>query len=381
VLAEEWLVDRVVLPDRVLAGVRIAAVEGRIVAIDRMAAGPAAVRLRGTLLPGLLDLQVNGAGGRSVQEATTAALDTIAAAVWRGGATGFLPTLITAPFPTLLEQIAAVAQWSRTWNGRGAQPLGLHLEGPFLTTAGAHDPAHFLDPTPERLEALLAVAGDQLRLVTLAPARAGAAAATAWLRQRGVAVALGHCDSTAGFADCVAAGANAVTHLFNVMGRMHHREPGLAALALDEPRLLCPLIADGVHVHPTMVRLAYRILGPDRMLLVTDAMAAAGMPEGQYELGGSTVTARQGIVRDAHGNLAGSALTMADAARNFLHWLPEAGPWTLARVAAHNPAQLCGIADLAGSLGVGRTARCTLFGDDGTVRCLAAAAHPGSAQS
>jgi N-acetylglucosamine-6-phosphate deacetylase len=371
VLAEEWLVDRVVLPDRVLAGVRIAAVDGRIVAIDRLAAGPGAIRLRGSLLPGMLDLQVNGAGGRSVQEATAAALDTIALAVWQGGATAFLPTLITAPFATLLEQTAAVAAWIRNWNGSGAQPLGLHLEGPFLTTAGAHDPAHFVDPTPARLDALLAAAGDQLRLVTLAPARPQAAAATAWLRQRGVAVALGHCDSTTGFADCVAAGANAVTHLFNVMGRMHHREPGLAALALDTAQLHCPVIADGVHVHPTMVRLAFRILGPDRLLLVTDAMAAAGMPEGQYELGGTTVTAREGIVRDAAGNLAGSALTMAAAARNFLQWLPEAGPWTLARVAAHNPAVVCGRADTYGTIAVGRSARFTLLGDDGSVHCIA----------
>lgn len=372
--AEEWLVDQVVLPDRVLAGARVAAVDGRIVAIDHRAANATASRLRGTLLPGLVDLQVNGAGGRSVQEACAAALDTIATAVWHGGATSFLPTLISAPFPRLLEQVAAVAQWIRDWHGRGAQPFGLHLEGPFLTTAGAHDPADFVDPTPDRLEALLAAAAGQLRLVTLAPARSGAAAATAWLRQRGIAVALGHCDSTVGFADCVDAGANAVTHLFNVMGRIHHREPGLAALAMLEPRLWCPLIADGVHVHPSMVALAFRVLGPDRMLLVTDAMAAAGMPAGRYELGGAVVTAEHGVVRDDRGNLAGSALTMADAARNLLRWLPEIGPWTLAKVAAHNPAKVLGIADRVGSLAIGQPARFTLLDDQGAVRCIASAA-------
>jgi N-acetylglucosamine-6-phosphate deacetylase len=369
VTASEWIVDRAVLPHVVTAGARITADGGRITAIEPFAAATRAERLRGTLLPGFVDLQVNGAGGAAVDTATATALDTVAAAVWTGGAVAFLPTLITAPWDRLLQQVDAVARWIEAWRGTGAEPLGLHLEGPFLQAAGAHDAACLVDPTPARIAELLAAARGRLRLVTLANARPGAAAATATLVAAGVSVALGHCDRAEGFAECVAAGARATTHLFNVMGPLHHREPGLAGLALDDERVVCPLIVDGVHVHPAMVRNAFRILGPDRTILVTDAVGAAGMPDGDYTLAGHRVHASDGVVRDAAGRLAGSALTMARAARNFAQFVPTAGPWTLARVAAYNPAALVGAMHL-GAIAPGRAAAFTLLGDDGSVRCI-----------
>ncbi|MCB9885541.1 MAG: amidohydrolase family protein [Planctomycetes bacterium] len=372
-IASEWIVDRVVLPATVLSGARVAAVDGRIVAIDQVAAGPNAVRLRGTLLPGFVDLQVNGMGGRSVDEATPAALDAVAAAALAGGAVGFLPTLITAPWDTLLDQVARVAAWIEGYSGAGATPLGLHLEGPFLVAPGAHDARCFVEPTPERIDQLLAAARGQLRLLTIGNALPLAPAAIARLTAAGVTCALGHCDRSDGFAACVDAGAAAVTHLFNVMGPLHHRDVGVAGLALDEPRLRCPLIVDGVHVHPVMVRNAFRILGPDRLVLVTDAVGAAGMPDGEYTLSGMRVTSRDGVVRDDAGNLAGSALTMAHAARNFLRLVPDAGPWTLARIAATNPAQLAGAEDL-GAIAVGRRAAFTLLGDDGACTAVLPAA-------
>ncbi len=367
--AREWIVDRAVLPHVVQSGTRIAAIDRRIVAVDQLAAGAGAERLRGTLLPGFVDIQCNGAGGRSVDEASPAALDTIAQAVLDGGAVAFLPTLITAPWQHLLEQVAAVARWCEAWSGTGAEPLGLHLEGPFLQAPGAHDPACFVDPTAERIEQLLAAARGRLRLVTLAHARPGAAVATALLKSRGVAVALGHCDQTSGFAECVAAGARAVTHLFNVMGALHHRDVGTAGFALDDERVLCPLLLDGVHVHPAMVRNAFRILGPDRFVITTDAVAAAGMPDGDYTLSGIRVTSCNGTVRDAAGRLAGSALTMARAAQNFLAFVPMAGPWTLARAASTNPARLVAAGEFGG-LVVGGRAAFTLLGDDGSLTAV-----------
>lgn len=363
--------DRAVLPHCVQVGTRITAVDGRIVAIDQVAGTGPADHLRGTLLPGFVDLQVNGAGGHSVDEATADALDAVARAVWHGGAVAFLPTLITAPWERLLEQVGSVARWIEGWNGEGAEPLGLHVEGPFLQAAGAHDPACFLDPKPGRIDALLAAARGTLRLATLACARPGAAAAVAKLTAKGVRCAIGHCDSSDGFRDCVDAGAVAVTHLFNVMGRMHHREPGIAGLALDDERITCPLIVDGVHVDPVMVRNAFHILGPDRTVLVTDAVAAAGMPDGEYHLSGMRVFARDGVVRDGTGTLAGSALTMALAARNFAQFVPHAGPWTLARIASTNPARLVG-AQHYGSIAIGQRAAFTLLGDDGSMRCVRA---------
>lgn len=365
----EWLADIAVLPHTLLARARLVAEHGRLVAIDQEPPSPAAIHLPGTVLPGAIDLQVNGAGGASVATATRAALDTVADAVWAGGATAFLPTLITAPFDALLAQVAAVADWVRNYRGAGATPLGLHLEGPFLQAPGAHPAPHLIDPTPERLAALHEAAQGTLRLVTLAHSRNGAAAACAWLRHRGVAVALGHCSETAGFAACVDAGATAVTHLFNAMGGLHHRDVGVPALALDEPRLFGPLILDGVHVHPTMVRHAFRILGPDRTILVTDAVAAAGMPDGTYELGGLPVRAERGVVRDSAGRLAGSALTMAAALRNFAEHVPWVGPWTLAKLAATNPARLLGLTD-RGGLVVGQHAAFTHWAPDGRLSAV-----------
>lgn len=368
-ISSEWTVDRAALPQTLQLGTRIAANDGTVLSVDQQPSAPGASALRGTLLPGFVDLQVNGAGGRSVDEATPDALDAVAQAVWNGGAVAFLPTLITAPWQTLLEQVRGVAAWCRSWSGNGAEPLGLHLEGPFLSTPGAHPEACFLDPTRERLDELLDAADGRLRLVTLGNAREGAADATRHLVAAGVTVALGHCASSDGFTACVDAGATAVTHLFNVMGRVHHRDVGPAALALDDARVTCPVIVDGVHVAPTMVRLAFRALGAERMALVSDAVAAAGMPDGDYELSGIAVRARDGVVRDAAGNLAGSALTMALAARRFLEYVPDAGPWTLAQVASRNPARLIG-ADRYGAIRPGAAAAFTLLGEDGSLRSV-----------
>lgn len=318
------------------------------------------------LLPGFIDLQVNGGGGRDVAEATPEALDAIADATWRGGAVAFLPTLITAPWPTLIAQTAKVATWIEGWRGAGAEPLGIHLEGPFLEVPGAHDAAAFLDPTPDRVGALLDAARGRLAMVTLAPGRTGAPRAVAQLRAAGVGVAIGHARSPDQLQECVAAGATIGTHLFNAMGNLHHREPGIAGLVLDDARVTCTVICDGVHVHPAMVRNAFAVLGPDRTVLVTDAVAAAGQPDGSYRLGDADVIARAGAVRRADGSLAGSALTMSRAAQHFVECLgPRCGPWTLARVASTNAARLLGHDDL-GRIVPGARARFTLLHRDGT---------------
>jgi N-acetylglucosamine-6-phosphate deacetylase len=369
----EFVVDRAVLPDAVLARARVACRDGCIAAIDARPGGAFARRLRGTLLPGFVDLQVNGGGGRSCDEARPDALAAVAAASGAGGAVAFLPTLITAPWERLLAQVDAVARWiaggGAGADAGGAEPLGLHVEGPFLTNPGAHDASCFVDPEPARVRELIDAARGTLRLLTLACDRRGAPAAVTQLRAAGVAVAIGHARSSDGFAACIGAGARMVTHLFNAMGSLHHREPGVAGLALDDERVHAGIIADGAHVHPAMVRNAFALLGADRTVLVSDAAPAAGMPDGDFTLGGRAVHAQAGVVRDAQGRLAGSALTMAAAARNFLAFVPRAGVWTLARVAAGNAAHVIGAAGF-GAIAVGRRAAFTLLGDDGVAIAL-----------
>lgn len=359
--------DALVLDHGIAHGAVIAVEAGRVLGIGREV--PAANRaqpIEGTLLPGAIDLQVNGAGGRSVDEADAGALEAVSQAVGNGGAAAFLPTLVTAPWDELLDKVAAVARWirSRSAGTPGAVPLGIHVEGPFLEEPGAHDADLFVDPTPARVDALVDAGQGALAMVTLAPARPGAAAATARLVEAGVAVSLGHARSVQGFSACVQAGASLVTHLFNAMGPLHHRRPGIAGLALDHGALACALIADGVHVDPTMVRVAFAALGPRRTLLVSDAMPAAGLGDGAYRFGSIEATVQDGIARDREGNLAGSMLTMGQAMRNFTAFVPKAGAWTLAQIAAVGPARILGADDGWGRIRTGVRPRFTRMRGD-----------------
>lgn len=365
--------ERAILGDGAATAVAVRVLDGRITAILRgepPADWPKARRLRGTLMPGLVDLQVNGMGGAGFEAEDPAAFAVIAEAAARGAAAAFLPTLITAPIETLAKRARALAAWlARSSHAGTALPLGIHLEGPFLEMAGAHDPLALALPTRDHVDRLLDACDGHLAMMTLAPGLPGAPAAVERLVAAGVVVALGHARSTVGFADCVAAGARVVTHLFNAMSPLHHREPGIANLALDDERLTCCLIADGHHVHPNMLRLAFRTLGRSRTVLVTDAVSAAGMPDGEYTLSGLPVTSRAGIVRDREGRLAGSALTMAMACQGFAAAVPEADDAVLAEVAARHPARLLRRADL-GAIEVGAIARFTHKEPDGSLSAL-----------
>jgi N-acetylglucosamine-6-phosphate deacetylase len=278
--------------------------DGRIVATGSGPPPSGATDLGDAILaPGFVDIQVNGAGAvdfaRASAEEIIGAIDAFVAA----GCTACLPTICSAPldaYPVMLDRLAAV---------RAARPesvLGVHLEGPFLGGApGAHPPELVRDVDLDWLVALCDRFGDLIRLVTLAPEADPGFAAIAALQARGIVVALGHStvdlDGARAAAD---AGATVVTHLFNGMGPLHHRAPGLAGAALDDRRLVPSLIADGVHVHPTMLRLALRAR-PDAVL-VTDAVATA-----------SPLQVRDGAAYLPDGTLAGSTLTMASAVRHI----------------------------------------------------------------
>jgi N-acetylglucosamine-6-phosphate deacetylase len=355
--------------DQLVEGECVLVEDGRIVEVGSDLSADTEETLEGTLLPGAIDLQVNGAGGRSVEEATPDALEVVAETVRAGGATAFLPTLITAPFDALLDQVRAVASWCEDYDGDGARPLGLHIEGPFLEVPGAHDSQHFCDPTPERIDALLEASSGSLRLLTLAPSLPGAVEATARLTSAGVCVSIGHAADTTEFAACVEAGATCATHLFNTMGGLHHRDDSLAARVLDTQALSACLIADGHHVSDTMLRNAYAILGAERAVLVTDSVAAAAQPDGEYLLGGLTVTKSGGTVRTPEGALAGSILVMSDAVRHAQNTLSDLSPVDVSRLTSRNPARLLGD-DSRGRLAAGGRAEFSLLGADGGLRSL-----------
>lgn len=312
-------------PSQTVPRAAVLTARGRIAAVGTMATlscPPEATTLdaEGLLLaPGLIDLQCNGAFGDDF----TAAPHTIwraAAALPRYGVTSFLPTIISAPLATATAAQQA-ALHGRPAGFRGAEPLGLHLEGPFLNPQkrGAHHPAHLQLPSLPAAANWSPARG--VRLVSLAPELPGAPALIRALAARGVLVSAAHSQASyheaiAGFDAGIAYG----THLFNAMPPLGHRRPGLAGALLADPRPVVGLIADGLHVHPALVELVWRVLGPQRLNLVSDAMAALGMPPGVYPLGDLAVTVGDDGARLADGTLAGSLLSLDQALRNLTAW-------------------------------------------------------------
>lgn len=306
------------------------------------------------LLPGFIDIHMHGGGGHDIT-ASPDAMRHAAAFHREHGTTTTLISLITAPIRQLEQQLNWVATLAED-RSTPQQVLGAHLEGPFLspTRCGAQNPEFLLTPDRQLLERLIAAAGGWLKVVTVAPELPGALQIIDDLVDAGIVAAVGHTDAT--YDQTMAAfdhGATLATHLFNGMRPVHHREPGPVLAALDSSAR-CEIINDGVHVHPAVLR-AVTARGPDRMILVTDAIAATGSAPGDYQLGGQTVTVRGGQARlTATGALAGSTLTMDDAFRRAVR--NQTSPTLAARAAATNAAEVLGVSHRIGAIAPGRQA-------------------------
>jgi len=319
----------------------------------------------GFLLPGLIDLQLNGGYGADLSAVDAASWARLAVRLPETGTTAFLATFTSAPVPELARTLGSAGELVAAGPLPGARVLGVHLEGPFLSPrrAGAHRREWLVAPAPAAVGDLLAAGAGVLRLVTLAPELAGGLAAVARLAAAGLVVSIGHSEATAAeTAAAAGAGARMVTHLFNAQRPFHHREPGVTGQALTDHRLTCGLIAEPSHVSPVACALAFAAASA-RICLVTDAVAAAGMPPGRYLLGGQDITvASPGRPpRLADGTLAGSVLRMDEAVANTV----AAGVALPAAVAAATriPADLIGRPDL-GRLAPAAAADLTWLGDD-----------------
>ena len=326
--------------------------------------------------PGLVDLQVNGFAGVDLMAADVEEMRALAAALPPHGVTSFLPTLITAAATDTdraLDRLAEAFGPPHASGATGAHCLGVHLEGPYLSPRrlGTHPPEHRRDPDPEEL------AGWRRRAdvvaVTLAPELPGALDLVKSLAADGVLVSLGHSDATAREAGLAfEAGARTVTHLFNAMSPLHHREPGLPGAALARPEVVVQLVLDGHHLAPEVVRVVWAA-ARGRIVLVTDATAAAGCPDGQFALGEVALDVVEGAVRNSDGTLAGSALTLTGAVTNAV----ELGidPAEALRAVTATPAALIGRDDV-GVLRPGGRADVTVFGDDLVLRETYLAGQP-----
>jgi N-acetylglucosamine-6-phosphate deacetylase len=348
------------------------AIEGdRIVALEPAGTEPADTAARVLdaeglqFAPGFIELQVNGAAGHDLT-ADPASMWQVGEALPRYGITAFLATIVTASEGT--PQAAIEAFSSGPPDGyRGARALGVHLEGPFLSPArhGAHEVSLLRDPDEAMAAGWSADAG--VRLVTLAPELSGALDLIRTLVDRGVVVSLGHSAATrdqamAGFD----AGARYVTHLFNGMSPLDHREPGLPGAALLDDRVTVGLIPDGIHVHPDVVALVRRLVGPDRLSIVTDAIAALGMTPGRYRLAGQDVMVDETSARLADGRLAGAVIPMDAAVRNLRHFTGCSLEDAVGAV-TEVPARLLGLEGSTGTVAVGAPADLVLLTADAKV--------------
>ncbi len=312
----------------------------------------------GWVLPGFIDVHVHGGAGYDFMDATHEAYDAITSFHVRHGTTGMLATTVTAPRDALTSVLHAASAYQS--NGpRYAELLGVHLEGPFISSlwSGAQNPAHIVEPQLEWANQWVDKYPGLIRILTLAPELKGASELIAWLKAKGIVAACGHTDADY---DCineaVAHGLRHAVHSFNAMKGLHHREPGTVGAILTNDRISAEIIADGHHVHPACIRILAAQKRSDQVILVTDAISAAGLEDGSYDSAGLKIVIRDGVsrLRDG-GQLAGSTLTMIQA---FQFMVREAGfPIDqVSRFASGNPARLLGLQDERGSLAQGKLA-------------------------
>jgi N-acetylglucosamine-6-phosphate deacetylase len=359
---------RVVTPD----GVREADVVvrgGRIVAVEPPCAlgeDAEVVDVGGRwVLPGFVDLHVHGGGGAQCNTADADEVRRVARFHARHGTTSLLATTVAAPVDRLLAALQAIGAAAAAPADGCAEVLGAHLEGPFLSPRwpGAMDARHFAAPDLALADRLLA--GGVARMLSLAPELAGAPELVRAAAAAGVVVSMGHTGATyAEACAAVAAGARAATHVFNAMRLFHHREPGVLGAALDLEAVTCEVICDGVHVDPAAVRLLVRSKGPARTALVTDAIEATGLPDGDYRLGERPISVADGrATLPGTDTIAGSTLTMGCAVRNAVE-LCGLGVAEAARMASTTPSELLGICDRKGVLAAGRDADIAILDPD-----------------
>ncbi|MCK9861528.1 N-acetylglucosamine-6-phosphate deacetylase [Paenibacillus sp. ATY16] len=365
---------KIVLEDRVTEGsvsikdgIIASVIEGKLetTGYDQVLDGQGA-----WLLPGFIDVHVHGGFGGDFMDANEESYDTITKFHASQGTTGMLATTVTAS----QEAIEAVFQATSAYMKKDmpyAPLLGVHLEGPFISLKwiGAQNPAFLSPPRIDWLEDWTARYPGILKLLTLAPENEGAIDAIKWLSDHNVVVACGHTDATFEvMTQAAEAGLTHAVHTYNAMRPLHHREPGTVGAVLTDDRIYAELIADGHHVHPGAIKLLASSKPEDKLILITDAISAAGRPDGLYDLGGLPVIVKDGVARLQEGNLAGSSLTMINA---FRYMLENSGlsVHEISRYASANPARQLGLFERTGSIAVGKQADLVLAEPDfGKVR-------------
>ena len=332
-----------------------------------------------TLTSTFFDIHVHGAAGRDAMEGTPRALRRIGEFLATKGVAHYLATTVTAPIERTLRALEGIAEAIETAEiepeVHGARPVGIHIEGPFISHAkrGVHPPADIQSPSIPLFQRMQQAARGHIMLLTIAPEMPGALDLIDYATGKGTHVSIGHSDATSEQTRAaIEAGATTATHTFNAMRRLDHREPGIGGVVLDAQDLYAELICDGIHVAPEFVRLWLRTKGEERAILVTDGISATGMPDGNYLLGELEVTVQDGKCLSADDlaegieTLAGSVLTMDRAVANVQR-ITGTSLATAVRLASRNPARMLGL-DKLGEIAVGQPANFNIFSADGTLQ-------------
>jgi N-acetylglucosamine-6-phosphate deacetylase len=321
-----------------------------------------------TLTAAFFDIHVHGAVSHDFMEAGAAEIAAVGRFLASKGVAHYLPTTVTGPLDTTLralERLADAIEQGQDELQGAALPVGIHLEGPFVSHAkrGVHPVASILEPSVGVFDRFYEAARGHIRLMTIAPELPHAVELIAHAAGLGVRCSLGHSNAMAAEAEAgIAAGAVSATHTFNAMRALDHREPGILGTVLDAGNLYAEAICDGVHIAPSMVRLWLKMKGEERAILITDGMSATGMPDGVYALGDLSVEVKDGVCL-SHGALAGSVLTMDQAVAN-LRRFTGSSLGTAVRLASRNPAKMLGMESLT-SLAVGSAANFNVYDEAG----------------
>lgn len=320
------------------------------------------------LVPGFIDIHVHGAKGIDVMDGTVEALQEMSEALAAEGVTGFLATTTSAPDAVLEKTLKTIPKAMNSQ--KGAALLGIHLEGPFLAPAklGAHHSAHLRDIDETLIEHWQALSQGQIKIVTLAPELPGAIPCIKTLHQMGIIVSIGHTDATYEQTHtAIEAGAKQATHLFNAMRGIHQREPGAVTALLLANDVTAEIIVDRFHLHPAIVDLAFRLKGKNKLVLVTDAMRAKCLGDGQYELGGQKVLVTQGKATLENGTLAGSTLRMPQAIQHMVQFT-GCSLIDAVNMATVNPAHVLGLGLHKGHIAIGMDADLVILDKEGEVQ-------------
>ncbi|MGC6589941.1 N-acetylglucosamine-6-phosphate deacetylase [Paenibacillus sp. Dod16] len=321
----------------------------------------------GYIIPGFIDIHVHGGNGEDFMDASRDVLDKITSFHSSQGTTAMLATTMTAPKAAIDHVLQEVNDY-QSQDMPYTRLVGVHLEGPFISPKwpGAQNPEHIVHANIDWLEEWVSTYPGLVRQVTLAPEREGALEAISWLNNHGIVAALGHTDATYEEVEAaVEAGLSHGVHTFNAMTGLHHRKPGVVGAMLSDDRLSCEIIADGIHVHPAAIRILARMKQDGNLILITDAMSATGMADGEYTIGDLPVVVENGIatLKSNRDSLAGSTLTMI---KGFQLLVREVGLSIeqASRVGSLNPAAKIGIADVTGSLEAGKLADVLMLSSD-----------------